>query len=180
MEETLTIRRSPFAALRWLVKPAALVLSCITIIVGLSATRATYWIFIFALGVAMLPLSLIILYLNFNDWANDVYTIDQNGDFRIEYRTWLRYRSVRRGPISALQDAWVVQRGATRLVFGFGDIYVQVGWSRRPFCLRDVQDPYAVVNEIKRLSRYYSGGRHEERVDAIGIMLQNYRETNVE
>ena len=178
--KTLTVRRSPFAALRWLVKPVALVLSCVAVIIGLSVTRATFWIFIFALGIAMLPISLAILYLNFNDWRDDVYSIDENGDFRIEYRTWLRYKSVRRGPISALQDAWVVQKGLLRFVFHFGDIYMQVGWSRVPFCLRDVQDPYDAVNEIKRMSREHQGGRREERVDAIGILLENenYEETD--
>ena len=141
---------------------------------GLSLTKATYWLFIFALGVAMLPLSLIVLWLNFNDWRDDLYSIDENGEFNIQYRTWMRYRSSRRGPIASLQDAWVVQRGPLRFVFNFGDIYIQVGWSRIPFCLRDVQDPRDMVTAIKHLAEYYRNRPEEESVDAVSVMLERY------
>jgi hypothetical protein len=175
MEDTLVIRRSPFAALRWLVKPVALVLSGFIVIIMLSATRATFWLFIFLLALAMLPVSLGILYLNFNDWKDDVYTIDQYGQLRIQYRTWLKYRSIRQGPIAALQDVWVVQRGITRLLFHFGDIYITVGWARRAFVLRDVQDPYTFAAKIKKLATVYSRN-NPDNTDVMAIILEKYND----
>lgn len=170
---TLSVRRSPFAALRWLIKPVALVLSGITMLTGLILTHATFWVFIVVLGLLMLPLSILVLYLNFNDWKDDIYQIDKYGTLQIIYRTWLKYRSIRRGPIAALVDAWVVQRGITRILFNFGDIYLTVGWSRRPFILRDVQAPYSVAAQIKRLASIYSNTSNDT-VDVMATILKKY------
>ena len=127
----------------------------------------------------MLPASLFILYLNVNDWHDDVYTVDERGELRIQYRTLLRYRSVRHGPISALQNTWTVQRGLLRWIFKFGDIYLQVGWSRLPFCLRDVQNPGDVERQINRVADHYREnppGQEGEAIDVIGTLLEQYED----
>lgn len=146
----LVIRRSIFAAGRWLAYPAVLLVCCLVLVAGVVATRALHWFFIVIISTGSLSVTIAVIWLSALDWYDEYYLIDDEGQLIISYKTPLKYDTTRNGPISALQDVWCVRRGLWKIVFDYGDIYLQVGWSRRPFVLRDVSHPYSMKERIRQ------------------------------
>ncbi len=149
MIEPLIIHRSPFAIGRWLKYPAALLFSVLFLLTGLTLTGALRVGFIVALWFLLLPASVGLLWLNYQDWYDESYVIDEDGEITLKYRTIGKYDTQRKGSLHGLRDSWVVRRGLFNIITNTGDVYLQVSWSRLPFILRDVRKPYQMSALIK-------------------------------
>jgi hypothetical protein len=156
--------------------PALLFGACVIMITMLLITRAMRWYFVAPLGLVLISLSGFVLYVAYSDWHDEYYLVTNKGVLRIHYHTPLRYSSTRQGDIADLQSAWVVRRGPWEMLTNHGDVNVQVGWSRYPFSLRDVYEPYQVVKDLKELAEHFGSGAHDQPLSAIDASQNQWRD----
>jgi hypothetical protein len=173
MQNTLLIRRSIFSIWRWIKYPAPFALACITFIAFIAATGAFPLPVIAIISIALVSISAVLLIAGVRDWRNERYDVDENGVLHIFYKTGWRYSSSREGHISKLQDVYIVRRGFSEHLFDYGDVYLQVSWSKEPFVMRDVNKPKKVKNTLRELAEYYKS-------DDSTLDVLDYLEDNIE
>ena len=164
-----TIGRSVYAIIRWLKFPIAFALASLALCLGLFLTQALPLVVTIILTVILAIISYIIIAVNYRDWNNERYEVTADGELRLYYKNALRYTSIRQGDITRLTDAYAIRRGFKSHLFNYGDVYVQVSWSKLPFVLRDVQNPNQVKDDLKMLAAYYGNHRENNEINILEI-----------
>lgn len=107
---------------------------------------------IFLYGV--LPLVVILLwYLRHHDLGDEIYEVTPDDIIRVTYKTWGQFTSPREGMVQRVDNGYFVRRGISQNLFNWGDVVLQVGWSRYPFILKDVYKPAQVLGLILHRAR---------------------------
>jgi len=176
--EDIILRRSFFAAGRWLTYPALLALSVIIFIVFSAITRALRPVFLIMVSLPLVLVSVLIVWVSAKDWRDEYYIINSEHEIVLHYQTPMQYRTERRGSLATMGDAWSVRNGFKQMLFNFGDVHIQVGWSKFPFKLRDVNRPDEVVEILKKrayIARQEKRGKKPEE-DAVQHVMEQWEE----
>lgn len=95
----------------------------------------------------------ILWYLRYHDLGDEIYEVTPDDIIRVTYKTWGQFTSPREGRVHRVDNGHFVRRGLSQNLFNWGDVVLQVGWSRDPFILKDVYKPARVLALILHRAR---------------------------
>lgn len=94
------------------------------------------------------PIAIIIFALDLRDATDEKYEITENGKIRILYRKWATFYSPRSGDVSRVDTGYIIKDGFLANALNYGDVFLQVGWSKTPFKITEVKNPQKVLETI--------------------------------
>jgi hypothetical protein len=123
----------------------------------------------FLMAFYTIPVIAIIIFgFDLRDATDEKYEITEDGKISILYRKWATFYSPRSGDVSRVDTGYIIQDGLLANLFNYGDVFLQVGWSKTPFKITEVNNPQKVLRTILERAKAPSA---EEGESALGNIM---------
>jgi len=179
MIEPLVIHRSIWAAAKALKYPTLAFIVVLIYTAFMAFTNAVEKGLLLVCSGPWFVIYTVVFFLAILDWRDERYEVTEDGKFKVHYRKLFRLRTEAEGNVKNIENIRIVHRGAMQNLFPYGDMYVQVGWEKRRFVLRDVPRPSKAREELlKRVDQAKAVTEEQEQsTEILDELLQMLEET---